>query len=108
MAQVEVIADACFVSFEPKIGENRPRNVATIVKDCAARGAVVGMGDGECDVCGSDDSEHAVSVQGHAYVRLIKKQQSCCERLKASETFTCSDRSLVSDKLVNQPLYEEK
>ena len=23
-------------------------------------------------VCGSDDSEHAVSVQGHAYMQIIK------------------------------------
>ena len=56
----EPIAEACFVCFEPKIGENRPRNGAAFVKDCAVRGAVVGMGDGdvkveggvERDVCG--------------------------------------------------------
>ena len=25
-----------------------------------------------CGVCGSDDSKHAVSFQGHAHVQLIK------------------------------------
>ena len=71
---------------------------------------VVGVGGGVC-VClcggggGSDDSGHGVSSQARAYVQLIKRQQ---ELLREAETFTCSDRSLVSDKLVNQPLYEEK
>ena len=48
------------------------------------RGAVDGMGDGdvkvvgsvERGVCGSDDSKHAVSVQGHAYVQLIGWQNT--------------------------------
>ena len=60
-------------------------------------GSVGGVG-------GSDDSKHAVSVQGHAYVQLIKKSNRAVAGLKASETLTCSDRSLVSDKLVNQSL----
>ena len=56
----ELIADACFVCFEPKTVENRLRNGATFVMDCVVRGAVAGIGDGdvrvergvERDVCG--------------------------------------------------------
>ena len=63
-----LIAAGYIVCSEPKTGENRPRNVAPLVKDDAVRGAVVGVrnGDVERDVCGSDGSKHAVSVQGHA------------------------------------------
>ena len=47
-----------------------------------------------------------MSVQGHANVQIIKNATDAVAGLKASETSTCSDRSLVSDKLVNQPLHE--
>ena len=40
-------------------------------------------------------------------MQLIKRQQSCCG-LKEIRNLACSDRFLVSDMLVNQPLYEEK
>ena len=37
----------------------------------------------------------------------LKGNKSCC-KAESVRDLTCSDRSLVSDKLVNQPLYEEK
>ena len=46
-------ADGCFVGFEPKTVENRPRNGATLVEDCVMRGAIVGMGDGDVKMEGS-------------------------------------------------------
>ena len=46
--------DDCFVRFEPKAVENRPGNGATLVRDCAKRGAVAGMGDGDVQVAGGD------------------------------------------------------
>ena len=45
-----LISAACIVCFEPKTVENRPRNVAPLVKDCAVRGAVVGMRNGDVKV----------------------------------------------------------
>ena len=44
---------------------------------CVWRGVVwCGVGCGVWCLCGSDDSEHAVSVQGHAYVQLIGWQNT--------------------------------
>ena len=45
-----LIAEVCFICFELKTGENRRRDDATLVKDCAVRGAVVGMGKGAVKV----------------------------------------------------------
>ena len=41
-------------------------------------------------------------------VPLIERQQRLLRETESVRDLTCSDRSLVSDKLVNQPLYEEK
>ena len=49
-----------------------------------------------------------MSVQARSYVQLIKKQQKILQRAESVRDLTCSDRSLVSDKLINQPLCEEK
>ena len=63
---------------------------------------------GVCGVCGSDDSGHGVSSQARAYVQLTKRQQELLSEAKSVKDLTCSDRSLVSDMLVNRLLYEEK
>ena len=59
-------------------------------------------------VCGSSDSENGVSIQARSYMQLIKRQQELLQEAESVRDLSCSDRSLVSDKLVNQPLYEEK
>ena len=58
--------------------------------------------------CGSDDSEDGVSVQARSYMQLIERQQQMLQRAESVRDLTCSDRSLMSDKLINQPLCEEK
>ena len=64
----------------------------------------MGGGDGG----GSDDSGNGVSIQARSYMHLIGRQQKPLREAESVRDLTCSDRSLVSDKLVNQPLYEEK
>ena len=49
-----------------------------------------------------------MSVQARSYVQLIQRQHKVLQEAERVRDLTCSDRSLVSDKLVNQPLYEEK
>ena len=49
-----------------------------------------------------------MSVQARSYVQLIQRQHKVLQEAESVRDLTCSDRSLVSDKLVNQPLYEEK
>ena len=39
---------------------------------------------------------------------LIQRQHKVLQEAESVRDLTCTDRSLVSDKLVNQPLYEEK
>ena len=56
-------------------------------------------------MCGSSDSENGVSIQARSYMHL---QQELLQKAESVRDLSCSDRSLVSDKLVNQPLYEEK
>ena len=63
---------------------------------------------GGCGGCGSDDSENGVSIQARYYLQLIQRQHKVLQEAESVRDLTCSDRSLVSDKLVNQPLYEEK
>ena len=62
----------------------------------------------EGDVRGARDLENGVSIQARFYMHLIKRQQKLLRDAESVRDLTCSDRSLVSDKLVNQPLYEEK
>ena len=54
--------------------------------------------------------ETRVSVHAHTYVQWIQRQHwnQCCTWLKASETFPYNNRSLVTDRLINQPQCEEK
>ena len=61
-----------------------------------------------CGVCGSDDSGNGVSIQARSYLQLIQRQHKVLQEAESVRDLTCSDRSLVSDKLVNQPLHEEK
>ena len=49
-----------------------------------------------------------MSVQARSYMQLIKKQHRVLQRAESVRDLSCSDRSLVSDKLINQPLCEEK
>ena len=57
---------------------------------------------------GADDLGDGVSVQARSYVQLTQRQHKVLQEAKSVRDLTCSDRSLVSDKLVNQPLCEEK
>ena len=59
-------------------------------------------------VCGSDDSGNGVSIQARSYLQLIQRQHKVLQEAESVRDLTCSDRSLVSDKVVNQPLSEEK
>ena len=63
---------------------------------------------GVCGVCGSDDSGNGVSIQARSYLQLFQRQHKVLQEADSVRDLTCSARSLVSDKLVNQPLYEEK
>ena len=52
-----------------------------------------------------------VSVQACAYMQLIQRAAlaaSATSGLRTSQTSSCSDRSLASDSVINQPLREEK
>ena len=57
---------------------------------------------------GADDLGDGVSVQARSHMQLIKKQYRVLQRAESVRDLSCSDRSLVSDKLINQPLCEEK
>ena len=54
-------------------------------------------------VC-ADDSGNGVSIQARSYLQLIQRQHKLLQEAEGVRDLTCSDRSLVSDKLVNQPL----
>ena len=47
----------CIACFQPKAGENRPRDGVSVVRDCAVRGAFVGMGNGDVKVAGGAESD---------------------------------------------------
>ena len=49
-----------------------------------------------------------MSVQARFYMQLIQRQHKMLQRAESVRDLTCSDRSLVSDELINQPLCEEK
>ncbi len=72
----------------------------------ACAGAFAGGGAGGAG--GARDLENGVSIQARSYMQLTKRQQELLQEAESVRDLSCSDRSLVSDKLVNQPLYEEK
>ena len=49
-----------------------------------------------------------MSIQARSYLQLIQGQHEVLQEAKSVRDLTCSDRSLVSDKLVNQPYARKK